>query len=177
MTASKPKRKKSGQPKKAGRLLVRHRPQAQVIAFRLLRYGVCVLAVMLLVSSTISDNIQKLVQSSLAASQVEALSAGQTQARASLLRLVTADTDGVRGLTINDVMLLFGRPNLRREEGKVFTLQYLSSLCAMDVYFKQGRKRPAYVEYRLSDGTAGHAACVQSLFEQAKFGDVLLLKG
>lgn len=162
-------KKTNGQRPHAGRFSVRRRPQAQLIAMRLLRYGAVVLAVLLLVSSSISDNIQKLVDASLAAARTDALSQRQVQARASLLRLVSADADAVRGMDVDDLALLFGTPGLRREERTVYVLQYLSPICAMDVYFKQGRERPAYVEYRLRDAGAGHAACVQSLFLQARF--------
>lgn len=141
------------------------------------------LLVVVLASSTISDEVQHLIDDSIAEhARVHNGAADEHEhIRAALLRRTAMDADAVRHLSTDELLTLFGEPSLKRQEGETMSWHFTSGECALDIYFPQNKKRPAYAEYRvrgeieeggLVEKAQGldHKACLKSLYASARTG-------
>jgi len=149
------------------------------MAFRLLGHVLLLASILILASSAVSDPVQALVRSGVDETLRRADGAVHSTTlnmRAALLRHTAMRPDGVRDLSQDDLVVLFGPPSLKRREGPVTTWQFASGECALDVYFKENALRPVYAEYRVRGSAEGkapvamldHRACVKSLFIRVK---------
>lgn len=137
------------------------------------------LAVVLLASSTVSDKIQKLIDDSTAErARVTGAHDDHETIRQALLRRIALNVDAVRHLSAKELVMVFGEPSLKRAEGKTISWHFTSPDCALDIYFQEGKKSPAYAEYRvrgeieesgLVEGrTLDHKDCLKSLYANAR---------
>jgi hypothetical protein len=180
--------KKNGQ-QLAGRFSSARFGTSQQMALRLIGRAALIISVCVLASSTLSDPLQKLADETIVMSaRTQDIPKYRQQERLALLRRTAQNADGVRGLSPDELALLFGTPTLKREEPEVESWHFTSGECALDVYFPrkavmQLTRHPVYAEYRVR-GDAGeegliegkqaldHKSCVKSLFSHAKFPDM-----
>lgn len=137
---------------------------------RILIYAGCILLLSLPAASTLSDRVQTLVAGEVARIGGGGWSGLAVQKRAALLRRALESPDALERMDDQAITALFGAPHLRRREGGAQSWHYISASCAVDLYFKDGAHRPAYVEYRLGgqDLPQARRLCVRALFSAAR---------